>query len=64
MDDGIRLITQQAAKIASLKNIEEPYNGVEECERFQLNNGSYAQPLHSVEECKHKRTNEESHVRT
>ena len=46
------------------KNVKEPYDGVEECERFQLNDGSCAQPLHYVKECKHKRTDEESHVRT
>ena len=41
----------------------EPYDGVGECEQFQLNEGSCTQPLHSVEECKHKKTDEESDIK-
>ena len=52
------------AKIASPKNVEEPYDRAKECGQFQLNVGSCAQALYSVEECKHKRIDEESHVRT
>ena len=51
-------------KVSSPKNVEESYDGVGECEQFQLNDGSCTQPLHSVKECKHKKTDEESHVRT
>ena len=43
------------------KNVEESYDGVGECERFD---GSSTQPLHYVEERKRKRTDEEYHVRT
>ena len=62
--DDIRLIKLHAAKIASPKNVEEPYNEGGECELSQLNDDSYAQPLHFVEECKHKRIDEESHEKT
>ena len=34
-----------------------------ECDLFQLNYGSCAQPLHYVEKCKDKRIDEESHGR-
>ena len=51
-------------KVASPQNVEEPYDEVGECERFQPNDVSCGQPLHSVEECKRKSINEDSHVKT
>ena len=60
------MINQIACSLDSIppKNVEELYDGVGECERFQSNDGFCAQPLHSIEECNHKMTDDESHVRT
>ena len=62
--DGDTIDQITSAKVASPKNIDEPYDDDGECKRFQPKDGSYTQSLHYVEDCKRKKTNEESHVKT